>query len=143
MEKFLADEPGTPLGVGMPSGVTLREDGETHHRAWKRIVREDVCAYCDEWGGTLDHIEPRSGATGGYLVCGAVPIDQHLHTWLNYAAACEDCNSAKGSTSLLEFLGRRVEILWPKHYGQDPRLLPPEVRRELRQNWLARQREVA
>jgi HNH endonuclease len=95
---YFADHPGHPLGVGMPSGCTLREDGQSHRAAWMMVLRRDPCSYCDNAGGTIDHVEPRSrptrlGTRGG----GA-------HTWANYVGACTNCNGRKGAASLLLFL---------------------------------------
>lgn len=89
---FLHVHGGTPLGVGYPSGAPLRADGESHSAAWRRILREDACAYCGKPGGTVDHIVPRS--VGG----------EHVHAWTNLVGACSRCNSSKGSLSLLDYL---------------------------------------
>lgn len=106
---FLRDDPGTPLGVGMPSGRALREDGDSHLEAWGRVVRSDPCALCGGPGGSLDHIEPRSRRTSG--LGGA-------HSWLNYAGMCDRCNGRKRDLPLLIFMARR-------------RGSPPKRRREV------------
>lgn len=67
------------------------------------ILRKDPCAYCGEYyrypkghkragkiHATIDHIHPKG--KGGKNV------------WTNYTAACEGCNSRKGSNSLLGYL---------------------------------------
>lgn len=95
---YYADHPGQPLGVGMPSGRTLREDGQSHRAAWMAILRRDPCSYCGGVGGTVDHVEPRSrpprlGTRGG-----------GVYTWANYVGACHNCNGRKGAASLLAFL---------------------------------------
>lgn len=96
--ELLRDDAGTPLGVGYPSGSPLRFDGESHHEAWRRICRVDPCAYCGaRWSGTLDHIEPQRGARPARGLGG-------VHTWLNYAGACERCNNAKRSRPMLLWL---------------------------------------
>jgi len=69
------------------------------HAAMDAIVRRDPCAYC---GATeefwkpgevgADHIVPI--VTGGEL------------DWTNLTGSCRDCNSSKGSLSLLSFLLR-------------------------------------
>lgn len=97
-EDFLRDDPGSPLGVGMPSGSPLRLDGESHLEAWARIVRTDPCALCGEAAGSLDHIEPRSLPTRGL---------GSAHSWLNYAGMCDRCNGGKGAKGLLDFMARR------------------------------------
>lgn len=92
---YLEDQPGLPLGVGMPSGSPLREDGQSHREGWMSVIRRDPCSYCGGPAGTVDHVEPRSRRARG--LGGA-------HSWLNYAAACERCNGRKGAHSLLMFL---------------------------------------
>lgn len=94
---FMRSDPGTPLGVGMPSGGPLRLDGETHREAWMRIVRADPCAYCGGEGGTLDHIIPKARATPGVA-----------HVWLNFTAACGPCNSTKSNRKMLPWLAARA-----------------------------------
>lgn len=99
--EFARDDPGHPLGAGVPLGHTLREDGDTHREAWMRVIRLDPCAYCDRSvGGTVDHIEPRSKPARG--IGGA-------HTVQNYSGSCDRCNQRKGSRSLLDYLWRRSE----------------------------------
>lgn len=95
LSDYLEDHPGYPLGHGMPTGSTLRADGESHLGAWASIIRRDPCSYCGEPAGTLDHIEPKSKRT---RAAGSA------HSWTNYAAACERCNGRKGAASLLLFL---------------------------------------
>lgn len=92
--EHLRSDPGHPLGVGMPMGRTLREDGESHLGAWAAIIRDDPCTYCGRRGGTLDHIDP--------LVSAA-----QRDVWMNYTAACEPCNRSKADTPLLEWLANR------------------------------------
>lgn len=109
---FERDDPGHPLGKGMPTGAGFRRDGETHRQAWMRVVRMDPCSYCGAPPGmtledtgvlrlslTTDHIEPQNGppARG---IGGA-------HSWLNYTSACESCNGRKSNHSLLDALYRR------------------------------------
>lgn len=110
-EDFDRADPGNPLGVGMPSGSTLREDGESHREAWKRLLRFDPCAYCGGPSGTVDHIEPQSRAARGI---------GGRHSWLNYIAACEGCNTSKSAQPLLEYLGRRagVRFSWKPNTGR-------------------------
>jgi len=61
---------------------------------WERTLRGDPCAYCGGPGGTLDHIEPT--AEGG------------ANRMANLTGACDRCNQAKGTTSLLAFLLERT-----------------------------------
>lgn len=84
--EFLRDDGGSPLGPGMPSGSPL--------------LRRDACSYCGARaaGGTVDHIDPRSGAARGI---GSV------HGWINTVGACVRCNGAKRDLGLLVFLHRR------------------------------------
>lgn len=94
---WLDDHPGHPLGVGMPSGSPLREDGETHSNAWRRLLRADPCAYCGGPGGSVDHIVPRASRRQG------------VERWTNLVGACERCNGHKRDRPLLMFLRiRRV-----------------------------------
>jgi 5-methylcytosine-specific restriction endonuclease McrA len=106
-DEWATSHAGYPLGVGYPTGASMREDGETHREAWKRIVRGDACAYCGRLpfpcrfhgneAGTVDHVDPQSG-----------PRPVHgLHSWTNYSGACGRCNSAKKSEPLLVWLARR------------------------------------
>lgn len=96
---FGREDSGYPLGVGMPMGRTMREDGETHREAWMRYLRYDACAYCGampEGGeGSVDHIEPKSKPARGI---------GGKHTWLNYIGACQNCNSKKAAKPLLLYL---------------------------------------
>lgn len=65
--EFLRDDGGSPLGPGMPSGSPLRSDGQSHYEAWQALLRRDACSYCGAQGagGTVDHVDPRSGAARG------------------------------------------------------------------------------
>lgn len=94
--EYCADHPGQPLGIGVPSGSTLREDGQSHRAAWVSILRRDPCAYCGALSGSVDHIVPQDPLV-------ATPLGGK-HGWLNYAGACQPCNGRKRSASLLRFL---------------------------------------
>jgi hypothetical protein len=94
-QEFARDDPGHPLGPGVPLGGTLRVDGDTHREAWMRVIRRDPCSFCSGPGGTVDHIEPRAHVARGI---GGV------HSHLNFAGACLRCNGRKGSKDLLAFL---------------------------------------
>ena len=85
---FLRDDAGSPLGVGMPSGGPLREDGQSHYEAWQALLRRDPCSYCGDDGasGTVDHVDPRSRKARGIGT---------VHGWINTVGACERCNGAK------------------------------------------------
>jgi len=98
--EFLRDDGGSPLGPGMPSGSPLRSDGQSHYEAWQALLRRDACSYCGAQGagGTVDHVDPRSGAARGI---GSV------HGWINTVGACVRCNGAKRDLGLLVFLHRR------------------------------------
>lgn len=95
-----SSDAGHPLGHGMPTGRSLRADGETHRQWWMRIVREDPCAYCGRRpAGTLDHIEPQSRSAR---------VPGGCHWWGNYTGACQSCNGSKGAGDLLLFLRERA-----------------------------------
>lgn len=94
-DPFVRNDPGHPLGRGMPTGAPLGHVGG-HGQRWMALLRLEPCAYCGGPGGTVDHIEPR---------CRPTPV---THTWCNYVGACERCNWAKRDRSLLEFLLRRA-----------------------------------
>ena len=100
LDTFLRDDPGSPLGRGMPGGRTLRADGESHYEAWLALVRRDPCAYCPAPGasGTVDHVDPRSRPARGL---------GSAHGWINTVGACERCNGSKRDLDLLVFLHRR------------------------------------
>jgi hypothetical protein len=66
-------------------------------------------------GGTVDHIDPQSGRRRG--VGG-------LHDWLNYIGACESCNRAKGSDTLLVFLVRRAGGRMTMRDGRRSKIAP-------------------
>jgi 5-methylcytosine-specific restriction endonuclease McrA len=117
-EEWLRDDPGYPLGPGMPSGRTLRADGQSHRAWWMAVMRADPCSYCGRPagtrvledgrrlpGGTLDHVDPRSGRPRGGI---------GLHDWANYVGACASCNHKKGDDPLLLFLIRRVGTPAPR-----------------------------
>lgn len=90
---WLSDQPGHPLGSGMPMGLTLRLDGESHHNALLRILRGDPCAYCgSRISGTVDHVVPKSTGQRG------------VERWPNLVGACAECNRRKSSMPLLLFL---------------------------------------
>lgn len=96
---YLRDDAGSPLGIGMPSGGPLREDGQSHYEAWQALLRRDPCSYCGIGAcGTVDHIDPRSRAARGIGT---------VHGWVNTAGACARCNGAKRDIALLTFLHRR------------------------------------
>jgi hypothetical protein len=96
LAEWLDDHAGHPLGPGMPTGSTLRgADGTTHLAGWADVVRRDPCSYCGAPGGTLDHIVPQSTRRRG------------VHSWLNYAGACERCNGRKRDRTLLWYLATR------------------------------------
>lgn len=104
--RYLSNHPGTPLGRGYPSGVGIREDGESHLAAWHRILRADPCPYCSGPGGTLEHIEPQNPLVA-YRGLGG------KWDWTNLAGACLRCNEAKRDKSLLKFLhGRAAAALY-------------------------------
>lgn len=78
----------------------INRDYSTAALSFKRITRHDPCVYCYVYpakkrSSTLEHIVPRS--RGG------------LTHWENLAGACGRCNRAKGDTSLLQFLVRRMQ----------------------------------
>ncbi len=96
LEQFLRDDPGHPLGRGMPTGRPLGTEG-SHGQRWMRLLRLEPCAYCARpgAGGTVDHVDPQCRR------------NRTTHTWANYVGACERCNWAKGNRPLLVFLLRR------------------------------------
>lgn len=100
LDDFLRDDASSPLGRGMPSGPTLRADGQSHYEAWQALVRRDPCSYCGATGpaGTVDHVDPRSRVARGIGTA---------HGWINTVGACARCNGAKRDTLLLAFLHRR------------------------------------
>ena len=107
---WLDDHPGHPLGAGYPTGLTLRDDGQSHREAWASIVRRDPCSYCGGPGGTYDHIEPKSQpARTGARAHECLPaLDQGgVHSWVNYAGACTACNGRKAVRGLLHFFAIR------------------------------------
>jgi hypothetical protein len=94
--QFRRDDPGHPLGPGMPTGGPLGGDDArgSHGARWAALLRRDPCAYCGRRpGGTLDHVTPRSDAAFG-----------EAHNWLNYTGACLSCNGAKRDEPLLLFM---------------------------------------
>jgi 5-methylcytosine-specific restriction endonuclease McrA len=113
---FLRDDPGMPLGAGMPTGGPLREDGESHRSAWLRLLRADPCSYCGGPGGTVDHVEPKRKPVRG--LGGA-------HAWLNLTGACGGCNGTKGDKGLLVWLAAR-----PVRARPLPRKTPPSPRNQ-------------
>ncbi len=66
---------------------------------YTKILLKDVCAYCGNVAGTIDHIHPI--VKGGGL------------QWENLTAACLSCNASKQGRSVIDFLGfvREKEIL--------------------------------
>jgi len=96
LAQFLRDDAGSPLGPGIPGGRPLRTDGQSHYEAWLALARRDPCAYCGVGAsGTVDHVEPQCRTTSGVGT---------THAWINTVGACQRCNGAKGSRSLLLFL---------------------------------------
>jgi len=72
---------GDPCGLDVP---------------WRTQLRRDLCAYCGNPGGTLDHIVPRRGSRKQ-----SGPLS-------NLTGACQRCNGEKGQTPLLLYLLERV-----------------------------------
>lgn len=74
----------------------------------RQILDRDnwTCAYCGEFGSTIDHIHPQS--LGGE------------NTWLNLITACESCNQLKADTPYDQFCAEYgVKLLW-EPYVPDP-----------------------
>jgi hypothetical protein len=89
---------GAPLGHGFPSGVPVREDGESHLEAWKRLLRADPCSYCGApISATVDHVTPKSART------------RYVERWTNFTGACKSCNGSKRDTPLLLWLRARAK----------------------------------
>lgn len=59
-------------------------------RGYAGVLESDVCAYCGGSGGVIDHIIPRR--------------DGGRDEWENFTSACNNCNSRKGTMSLLHAL---------------------------------------
>lgn len=96
MNDWDRNDGGNPLGVGMPSGSPLREDGDSHRDGWERFVRRDACAYCDRcYSGTVDHIIPKAARIKG------------IYEWHNLVGACSNCNESKGDEKMIIWLARR------------------------------------
>lgn len=64
--------------------------------SWREVLRRDLCCYCGDRGGTVEHITPRS--LGGHDKVG------------NMVGACRRCNRARGSRPLLHFLLHRIGL---------------------------------
>lgn len=70
-----------------------REPTKREVAAYRRVLRNDPCAYCgSEKGGALDHIVPRSEARSS--------------GWRNLTGACNRCNGIKHTQPLL------LALLW-------------------------------
>ena len=82
----------------------------------RSVLRGDPCAYCQEVGGTIDHIIPR--ANGG------------LDVPNNRIGACPHCNLLKAETPLLRFLVRRRYPV--RTYPFDRYLLSWTLRQKIR-----------
>ncbi len=100
-QQFLRDDPGHPLGRGMPTGRPLGEEG-SHGDRWMRLIRRDPCAYCGGPSGTVDHIRPRCRP------------DRTTHRWVNWTGACARCNHAKRDRLMLLFLLSRARSNRPE-----------------------------
>jgi hypothetical protein len=84
---------------GMTPRVHVRGDWTASERETTTYLRLDPCSYCGEPAGTIDHIDPLR--TGGERV------------WENLTAACQRCNSSKGTRPLLfSLLGISVVDIW-------------------------------
>jgi 5-methylcytosine-specific restriction endonuclease McrA len=105
LEAWLEVAPGSPLGPGVPGGGVLREDGESHHEWWTRVLRMDVCAYCGMAGGTVDHVEPKASGR------------PYVHRWSNLVGACGQCNGRKAAKPLLLWLRSRPRRRVHAHDG--------------------------
>lgn len=57
---------------------------------YEKIIKLDICSYCDNQAATSDHIVALHNKGEG--------------DWTNLTGACQSCNSKKGTLSLLEFL---------------------------------------
>lgn len=80
----------------------------TSFPSYRLALKTDPCSYCSRLKSyarsTLDHIYPRLNG-GGRAKPGSKA--KSSSGWENLTAACADCNTAKGTDSLLQFmLGR-------------------------------------
>jgi 5-methylcytosine-specific restriction endonuclease McrA len=66
-------------------------------KPYRKALRADVCAYCGNKGGTLDHIVPRYYCEKDEK--GGLRSDNY-----NLTGACTTCNNEKQTESLLLFL---------------------------------------
>lgn len=92
------------LTVEVPMSVALREYVHIPHRArpGRRVTREEIlrrdrgtCVYCGSRADTVDHVLPRCCGGGD--------------TWINLAAACQDCNGRKDDRTPVE---AGMAMLW-------------------------------
>lgn len=90
----------TPVAIALNRYVQDRRKVFTNddYVSKRVILRRDgyICAYCGEYGDTIDHIVPR--ARGG------------RSTWGNMTAACRDCNSRKADKPI-EVVGYRKPVI--------------------------------
>lgn len=109
------DEIGARYAVPVPVSICLKYSVHKPEKAFdevfaarRQILDRDnwTCAYCGQFGSTIDHIHPQS--QGGE------------NTWLNLVAACEECNQMKDDMSLSEFEREfGGKLLW-QPYVPDP-----------------------
>lgn len=73
-----------------PPRMHRRDQWPEPERTYAVILLADPCCYCGAPANSIDHIEPtvRGGA----------------HSWENFTAACQRCNSRKGARPMLAFL---------------------------------------
>lgn len=69
-------------------------------KPYRKALRADPCAYCNDKGGTLDHIVPRYHCERDKD--GGIRSDNY-----NLTGACTTCNNEKQTESLLFFMLER------------------------------------
>lgn len=89
MNVWTSNDPRTPVADEPAAAWWADVD------AWEAVVRCDVCAWCGEPGGTVDHILPRQRT--------ADSVDRRS-SWTNMTGACDRCNHHKSDASLLDML---------------------------------------
>lgn len=69
------------------------------------VLKGDLCVYCGEPAGTIEHIVPRSF----FKVRGPRDVGQSRDHWTNLSASCYKCNKERDRKPFLLYLLEKMK----------------------------------